>query len=559
MLCVIFLSGSYIALRGHLGLLLFTLESNPLRLSMADDASTVGTETDAPASDRGLSSRLLAAVERTGNALPEPVTLFFIFIGLTMLVSLIVSALGVSVEHPRTGEMIAVESLFSGENIQRLFTDMADTFADFPPLGLVLVVMLGIGVADKSGFIGAALGSFMRAVPNALLTMAIVFTGIMSNMAVDAGYVVVIPLGALLFYGAGRHPLAGLAAAFAGVSAGFSANVLPSALDVLLASFTEPAAQIMAPDYAVTALANYYFIAALVPVFVFAGWIVTDYVVEPYLGDYEPPEDLDDDVDTSEESSALEKKGLRWGALSMLAIVAAASLLVIPENGALRGPEGGFEPAYEAIVGLMVVIFFVPGLVYGIVTKQITEDKDVTDMMSETMSDLGVYIVLAFAAAHFVAMFGWSNLDMVVAITGAGVLETLESSIGLSGIPLIIVFILVSAFINLFVGSASAKWAIMGPTFVPMLMLMGYSPELTQAAYRVGDSFTNILTPLLPYFPLIIVFAQRYDKKAGIGSIVAVMLPYSIVFGIVSTLVLAIWIFFGIPLGPEAPLFIDTP
>jgi len=525
---------------------------------MADDTPSVETDTDASASDQSLSSRLLAAVERTGNALPEPVTLFFIFIGLTMLVSLIVSAFGVSVEHPRTEEVIAVESLFSGENIQRLFTDMADTFADFPPLGLVLVVMLGIGVADKSGFIGAALGSFMRAVPNALLTMAIVFTGIMSNMAVDAGYVVVIPLGALLFYGAGRHPLAGLAAAFAGVSAGFSANLLPSALDVLLASFTEPAAQIMEPDYAVTALANYYFIVALVPVFVIAGWLVTDYVVEPYLGDYEPPEDLEEGG-TSKDLSAREKKGLRWGALSMLGIVAAASLLVIPENGALRGPEGGFEPAYEAIVGLMVVIFFVPGLVYGIVTEQITKDKDVTDMMSETMSDLGVYIVLAFAAAHFVAMFGWSNLDMVVAITGAGVLEALESSIGLSGIPLIIVFILVSAFINLFVGSASAKWAIMGPTFVPMLMLMGYSPELTQAAYRVGDSFTNILTPLLPYFPLIIVFAQRYDKNAGIGSIVAVMLPYSIAFGVVSTLVLAIWIFFGIPLGPEAPLFIDMP
>lgn len=526
---------------------------------MADDASSADVDANAQESPQSLSGRLLSMVERTGNALPEPVTLFFIFIGLTMLISLVVSAFGVSVEHPRTGEMIAVESLFSGENIQRLFTDMADTFADFPPLGLVLVVMLGIGVADKSGFIGAALGSFMRAVPNALLTMAIVFTGIMSNMAVDAGYVVVIPLGALLFYGAGRHPLAGLAAAFAGVSAGFSANVLPSALDVLLASFTEPAAQIMEPDYAVTALANYYFIVALVPVFVIAGWIVTDYVVEPYLGEYEPPEDLEDGMDTSEKAPALEKKGLRWGALSMLAVIVGASLLVIPENGALRGPEGGFEPAYEAIVGLMVVVFFVPGLVYGIVTEKITKDKDVTDMMSETMSDLGVYIVLAFAAAHFVAMFGWSNLDMVVAITGAGVLETLEASIGLSGIPLIIVFILVSAFINLFVGSASAKWAIMGPTFVPMLMLMGYSPELTQAAYRVGDSFTNILTPLLPYFPLIIVFAQRYDKNAGIGSIIAVMLPYSIVFGIVSTLVLAIWIFFGIPLGPEAPLFIDMP
>lgn len=528
---------------------------------MADDTSTAESRPDTTPDDDqpdGLSGRFLNFVERTGNALPEPVTLFFIFIGITMLISLLVSALGVSVDHPRTGETIVVESLFSGDNIQRLFTDMADTFADFPPLGLVLVVMLGIGVADKSGFIGAALGSFMRAVPNALLTMTIVFTGIMSNMAVDAGYVVVIPLGALLFYGAGRHPFAGLAAAFAGVSAGFSANLLPSAIDVLLASFTEPAAQIITEDYAVTAVANYYIIVALVPAFVIAGWLVTDYIVEPYLGDYEPPEDFEEDENTSEDLTPIERKGLLWGALTFFVTIAATSLLIIPENAALRGPEGGFEPTFDAIVGLMVVIFFLPGLVYGIVTEKIKKDKDVTDMMSETMSDLGVYIVLAFAAAHFVAMFSWSNLDMVVAIKGAEFLEMLETTVGLSGIPLIIAFIFVSAFINLFVGSASAKWAIMGPTFVPMLMLMGYSPELTQAAYRIGDSFTNILTPLLPYFPLIIVFAQRYEKKAGIGSIIAIMLPYSIAFGIIGTLLLAAWIFLGIPLGPDAPLFIDV-
>jgi len=515
---------------------------------MTNDSSTKQAPT-AGDSPSNWSEKLLGYIERGGNALPEPVTLFFIFIGITMVVSLIVSLFGVSVTHPRTDEVIMVESLFSGDNIQRLFTDMADTFADFPPLGLVLVVMLGIGVADKSGFIGAALGSFMRAVPNFLLTMSIVFTGIMSNLAVDAGYVVVIPLGALLFYGAGRHPLAGLAAAFAGVSAGFSANLSVSALDVLLASFTEPAAHVIDPTYTVTALANYYLIVALVPVFVIAGWLITDYVVEPYLGDYEPPDDFEEDTSISDLSDA-ERKGLRWGAITFFAAIVGASLLIIPENGALRGPEGGFEPAFDAIVGLMVVIFFLPGLVYGLVTQKIKRDKDVTNMMSETMSDLGVYIVLAFAAAHFVAMFSWSNLDMVVAISGAEFLEWLN----LSGIPLIVAFIFVSAFINLFVGSASAKWAIMGPTFVPMLMLLGYSPELTQAAYRIGDSFTNILTPLLPYFPLIIVFAQRYDKNAGIGSIIAIMLPFSIIFGIMSTLVLVLWIFFGIPLGPGAPL-----
>lgn len=502
----------------------------------------------APSTSRTWSDRLLDRVERAGNALPDPVTLFFLFIAILMVASWLASATGVSAVHPGTGEEIVVDNLFSSENIQRLFVEMPETFAAFPPLGLVLVVMLGIGVADKSGLISAALSAFVRSVPDAALTAALVFAGIMSSLAVDAGYVVVIPLGAVLFYGAGRHPLAGLAAAFAGVSAGFSANLSLTSLDPLLAGFTQPAAQLIDPSYTVDATANYYLMIALVPVFMAVGVWVTERIVEPRLGEYVPPEDLD--TDASHDLSDEERRGLRIAGIVFAVVAAGVVLLVAPENAPLRGTAGSLNPFYQSIVALMVVLFFLPGLAYGMTTGKITSDKDVAKMMSETMSDMGAYIVLAFAAAHFIAMFSWSNLGSVVAITGASGLE----AIGFTGIPLVVSFILVSGVINLFVGSASAKWAILAPIFVPMLMLLGYSPETTQAAYRIGDAFTNILTPLLPYFPLVIIFAERYDKDSGIGSIIALMLPYSIAFGIVSVIVLVLWIFFSLPLGPGVPL-----
>jgi aminobenzoyl-glutamate transport protein len=496
------------------------------------------------------SERALNYVERTGNALPDPVTLFFIFIAIIMVASWITHTADVSVVHPGTDETITADNLFSDENIRRLFTDMAETFADFPPLGLVLVVMLGIGVADKTGLISAALRSFVASVPDALLTAALVFAGIMSSLAVDAGYVVVIPLGAVLFYGVDRHPLAGLGAAFAGVSAGFSANLLLTSLDPLLASFTEPAAQLIAEDYSVPVTANWWLMIGLTPIFVVLGAYITESIVEPYLGEYEPPEDFDEEETESSELTDEERQGLRWAGIVTLATIIGVVLLSVPAGA----PLAEFEALIESIVALMVFLFFLPGLAYGIAVGEIEDDSDVADMMADTMADMGAYIVLAFAAAHFIAMFEWSNLGSIIAIGGADALQ----SVGFTGIPLLLSFIFVSALINLFVGSASAKWAIMAPVFVPMLMLAGdpgYSPETVQAAYRIGDSFTNILTPLLPYFPLVIIFAQRYDEDAGIGSIIALMLPYSVGFGIVSTIVFLIWVLLGLPLGPGAELY----
>src|SRR5690625_2418702 len=493
--------------------------------------------------------RLLDLVERSGNRLPDPVTVFLIIIALVMVTSVIAWSLGISVIHPGTGEEIHAVNLFSGENIQRIFREMPQTFAEFPPLGMVLVVMLGIGVADRSGLVTTSLKRFVEGAPSSLITAAIVFAGVMSSLAADAGYVVLVPLGALLFYSVGRHPLAGLAAAFAGVSAGFSANLLLTSLDPLLVGFTEPAAQIVDSNYFVNVASNWYLMIALVPVLVTVGWYVTERIVEPRLGSYE---DQPEDIDTDEHTITDEvRRGHRWAGAVVLLFLIGVAFLVIPEGAPLRGEDGGLVPFYQSLVAIIFFVFLLPGIVYGVVTGQITSDKDVARMTAESMASMGAYIVLAFVAAHLIAFFNWSNLGLIVAVGGAELLQ----GIGLGGIPLIIAFVFVTAIINLFIGSASAKWAIMAPVFVPMLMLMGFSPELTQAAYRVGDSFTNILTPLLPYFPLIIIFAQKYQRDLGLGTLISLMVPYSIAFGLFTTIVLIIWILLGLPLGPDSPLY----
>lgn len=495
----------------------------------------------------GWADRALNFMERTGNRLPDPITLFVIFMGLVLLASWLAANLGVSAMHPAPDQdEIEAVNLLTGESIQRILVEMPRTFTDFPPLGLVLVVMIGIGVAERTGLIETALKAFVRSVPSWLVTSAIVLGGLLSSLAVDAGYVVLIPLGAVVFHGMGRHPIAGLAAAFAGVSGGFSSNLFLTALDPLLAGFTEPAAQLLDPDYRVDPTANYYLMAALVPVFTLGATWVTERVLEPRLGEYTGGVEV-------EEQEALivqERRGLWAAGLTVLATLAVIAWLVVPVDGALRGEGGDIAPFLSSIVALMLFVFFLPGLVYGIVTGKIRNDREVAAMTSETMSSMGAYIVLAFVAAHFIAFFNWSNLGLIVAISGANGLE----AVGFTGIPLVVAFVLVSATINLFIGSASAKWAIMAPVFVPMLMLLGYSPELTQAAYRIGDSFTNILTPLLPYYPLVIIFAQKYEKDIGLGTLISAMLPYSIVFALTAIPMLVIWMAFGIPLGPGAPM-----
>jgi aminobenzoyl-glutamate transport protein len=489
--------------------------------------------------------RTLDRVERWGNKLPHPFTLFLLFSLGVLVLSWFASMFGLSAIHPATGEKIDVVNLLNRQGIQNILTKAVSNFTGFAPLGTVLVAMLGVGVAERSGLFAAALKALVAGVPSWLITAALVFAAINASMAVDAGYVILIPLGAVLFAGIGRHPIAGLAAAFAGVSAGFSANLLLTALDPLLAGLTQEAARLYDPNYTVPVTANYYLmIASTLFLTLIAVW-VTVKITEPRLGSYQGagPTFL-------ETLTTVEKRGLVAAGVTVLIEISLLLMLILPENGLLRDSQGGLGPFFQGMVLLMAVGFLLPGLVYGLAAGTIKNNHDVGRMVEETMGTMGSYIALAFAASQFVAYFNWSNLGLIFAVIGADFLR----ATGLTGIPLILLFIGVCGLINFFIASASAKWAVMGPVFVPMLMILGYSPELAQAAYRVGDSVTNVVTPLMPYLPLIIAFARKYEPKIGLGTLLAMMLPYSVAFAIGWTLLLTIWLLLGIPIGPGSSL-----
>ena len=500
------------------------------------------------AGQRGLLLSALDLVERWGNRLPHPFTLFLLFALAILFVSWIASFLGLSVTHPATGKEIAAVNLLNRQGIQNIITKAVSNFTSFTPLGTVLVAMIGVGVAERSGLFSAALKALVAGVPSWLITAALVFAGVNASLAVDAGYVILIPLGAVLFAGIGRHPIAGLAAAFAGVSGGFSANIFLTALDPLLAGLTQEAARLYDPNYVVPVTANYYFMIASTFLLTLIGVWVTIRITEPRLGPYTGQGQESLEALRPEEKNGLIAAGITIAVETLLLLI-----LVLPANGLLRDSKGQLDPFFQGMVILMAIGFLFPGIAYGLAARTVRNDRDVGKMIEETMSTMGSYIALAFAASQFVAYFGWSNLGLILAISGADLLR----ATGLSGIPLIVLFIFVCALIDLFLASASAKWAVIGPVFVPMLMIMGYSPELTQAAYRIGDSFTNIITPLMPYMPLIIAFAQKYEPKMGLGTLLATMLPYSAAFAIGWSLLLVVWLLLGIPLGPGA--FLNYP
>jgi aminobenzoyl-glutamate transport protein len=502
--------------------------------------------------------RFLDAVERIGNRLPDPITLFVLFAVLAVVASWVAATAGVSAVHPGTGEAVEAVNLLSAEGVRRMLTGAVANFTAFPPLGLVIVVIIGIGVTERSGLIATALSRLVSSVPPSLLTATVVFAGVMSSMAVDAGYVVLTPLGAMLFASVGRHPLAGLAAAFAGVSGGFSANLMITSLDPLLAGLSQEGARLVDPTYVVDPTSNYYFMVASVFLLTVLGSFVTTRYVEPRLGTWtpEPGQELPEMGELGRVTPE-QRRGLIAAGITFVATLALIALLVVPQGAPLRAPEpandtvlAAIAPFFAAIVPLLMLLFLFTGIAYGVVAGTIRSDKDVARMSSESVALLGSYIVLAFAAAQFVAYFNWSNLGLILAINGASGLQ----AVGFEGLPLLLSFVVVAAFINLFIGSASAKWAVMAPVFVPMLMLMGYSPEAVQVAYRVGDSTTNIITPLMQYFPVIIVFAQKYDRKTGIGTLISAMVPYSIVFLLGWLVMLAAWVLLDIPLGPGAPM-----
>ncbi|MCO6438277.1 MAG: AbgT family transporter [Phycisphaerae bacterium] len=502
----------------------------------------------------GLMDTFLRVIERGGNALPHPATLFLIFALVVVLMSEVVSRFGLEVTHPGTGELVRPVSLLNVAGLHRILTNLVTNFTGFAPLGTVLVALLGIGVAESSGLIATMMRLVVLSAPKGLLTPVMVFAGILSNMASEIGYVLLVPLAATIYQSAGRNPLTGMAAAFAGVSAGYSANLLLGTIDPLLAGLTQEAARILEPAREVSPACNYYFMFVSTFFLTLVGWWVTDRIVDRRLsgttvGHAEPS------AETSQASRRLtrdERRGM-WFATFAAALFAAVLLWgTIPARGFLRDPEDFSLLHSPFMSGIVAFIFFggaVCGLAYGIGARTIRNDAQVMDGMGKSMATLGGYLVLVFFAAQFVAFFNWTNLGIIVAVEGA---EALRAS-GLGGPALMGCFVVLAAGLNLFMGSASAKWAIMAPVFVPMFMLLGYPAEMTQCAYRVGDSVSNIISPSMSYFALIITFFQRYQKDAGIGTLVATMLPYSVVFLIFWSILLVLWLFLGWPLGPGAP------
>jgi len=448
-------------------------------------------------------------------------------------------------------------NLISSDGIFWALGSMVKNFVDFPPLGIVLVGMLGIGIAERTGLIAVLLKLFMAAVPSSLLTPAMVFIGIMSSMATDAGYVVLPPLAAALYLAVGRSPLAGMAAVFAGVSAGFSANLLVTGLDPLLAGFTEPGARVIDPDYAVNPACNWWFMIASTFVMTLTGWAVTAWLVERRLATKSPdeggPNPSGADELSSQRVTPTEFRALGWSMLAMVATLGVFIAMIAIPGAPLHGKGIRFDRWAEVIVPMLFFCFVVPGIAFGVAMGQFKNDKDVAKGLIDTMATMAPIIVLAFFAAQFIEHFRWSGLDVMLAMAGGQFLGQAQ----MSPMLLIVAFIGITALFNLFVGSMSAKYALFAPIFVPMFMMVGIAPELTQAAYRVGDSVTNIVTPLNSYLIIILVFMQRYVPKGGMGTLIATMLPYSIVFGIVWTLMLLVWMALGIPLGPDGALWYD--
>lgn len=568
----------------------------------------------------GFVEKALNLIERVGNKLPDPAALFLILLFVVWILSAILSQMSFAEIDPRTGKALLINNQMTGTAIATFLSNMVTTFTSFHPLGVVLVALLGVGVAEHTGFINAGLKGLLNFTSAKLLTPMIVFVGILSHTAADAGYVLVIPLAAVIFYSAGRHPLAGIAAAFAGVSGGFSANFVPASLDPLLAGLTQSGAQVIDATRVVNPLSNWYFTAASTLLLVLIGWFLTDRIIEPRLKKTATVDGDPEDMPKMEELGSREKKGLIAGLIAMvlgLGILAAVSL---PETSPMRSPAGykisqasvdrlrtagvpedviakarpileqeilgktafdnqmktrlGEENAKQygalfaqnaepvppqltastaplmlSIVSLIFLLFLIPGIVFGYVAGTVKSHKDIVQGMSKAMGTMGYYIVLAFFASLFIASFGQSNLGALIALKGANALQALALPPQIT----IVGIIFLTALVNLLIGSASAKWALLAPIFVPLLMQLGISPELTQAAYRIGDSTTNIITPLMPYFPLVVVFAQRYVKNTGIGTLVSLMLPYTVSFLVIWIIFLIIYWALGIPLGIQAP------
>ena len=512
------------------------------------------TKKSAASNQSSTLQRILHAVERAGNKLPHPAILFLMLTLAVIVLSWVVTTMGLQAIHPVKKEPIVAVNLLSAAGMRSILLDMVKSFTGFAPLGTVLVAMLGFSLAEKSGLLATLLRLLVLKSPRALLVPAILLAGVMSHTGGDVGYVLLIPLAAMTFHSAGMNPVAGLAICFAGVSGGFAANFLLSTADTLLAGITQEAARIIDAKVTVTPVANWYFLSASSLLIVGVGTLIANRITIPYLGEYSGTVEKK----KVETLTASERRGLKAAGLSLLALVGILLAGVLPEGGFLLDPAHPDVLNSAALKGVVAIIFLfgaVPGLAYGFAAKTFKGQNDVIEAMQDAMVTMAPYLVLVFFASQFISLFNASNIGLILAVQGSEVLKVL----GLGPLPLMIGFILLTVVLDLFIGSASAKWVLMAPIFVPMFMLVGISPELTQTTYRVGDSVVNIISPLMSYFPMILAFANKYDPKAKVGTVIALMLPYSVGFLIFWTAMLLIWMTLGLPLGPGAGLHYAVP
>ncbi|GHI00205.1 AbgT family transporter [Neobacillus kokaensis] len=501
-----------------------------------------------PKQKKSFFDRMLDSIEYAGNKLPDPIVLFFILCGITLLIAYIASLFNVSAVHPVTGEKVVINNLLDREGVVEILTKMVTNFSSFAPLGMVLVMMIGVGLAEQSGFFTSIMKRAVIATPKKIIIPSIILIAIVANAAGDAGPIVLPPLAATIVMAFGYHPLVGLVVAYASDLGAFAANLIIGMSDTLVAGFTGPAAQTVNPDYTANPAMNYYFIVVSTIILLFVSLWVTHKFTIPRFGTYTG------EIEKMEGVTPEEHRGLKWAGIATLIFVLALLSMLIPENGLLRNPKTGSiiedSPFINGIVPLITILFFIPGLFYGIGSKSIKTSKDFGEMLGKSMSTMGPYIVLVFAAAQLLAFFGATNLGPIIAIKGAEFLK----AIGFTGIPLIVCFIIFVACVNLLIGSASAKWAILAPIFVPMFMYLDYHPAFIQAIYRVGDSITNPITPMLPYLVLLLSFAKKYDSKIGLGTLISALFPYTLFFGIFWIILVIIWYLVGFPVGPEGPI-----
>jgi aminobenzoyl-glutamate transport protein len=498
--------------------------------------------------------KLLDLVERLGNKVPHPAVLFCLLMLAVMVLSHLLYLNGTSATYERINlethapetATTAVNSLLTADGIRFMFTSVVSNFINFGPVGIIFVAMIGIGLAERAGLIQALIRKIVLVAPAGAITAIVITLGVLSSIASDAGYLVLIPLGAAAFHSLRRNPLAGLAAAFAGVAAVFGANFLVKPIDGILAEMTNDAIHVVDPSRSIDLTANFYFGVASSILMIVVCTIVSNRIVEPRLGKYEG----DAPAEENQGLSANESRGLRFALVASAVFIAVMTLLTVSERAPLRNPETGellgSSPFMNSLVVLIMLAFLATGLAYGYGARTIRCANDAIDAITKTLADLGGLMFLFFVISQFVAYFNYSNIGTILAVRLADVLKDAN----LTGVTLLAAFLVIGCLMSIPVPNILPKWAILAPVFVPLFLRLGIAPEVVLAAYRVSDSPPNVINPLLPHFALVVGFAQRWQKDAGVGTVVAMMIPYAVASFIAWTILFFAWYLLGIPFGP---------